>query len=93
MSILSGLHAFVKEKCTTGLVWNGAATSNPSAAASQSPQKSSTLPPSSNSTANAAALFGQLNKGEGVTAGLKKVDKSQMTHKNPDLRSSSLVKG
>lgn len=32
------------------------------------------------------AVFDQLNKGEEVTKGLKKVDKSQMTHKNPNLR-------
>ncbi|KAF2723381.1 hypothetical protein K431DRAFT_283181 [Polychaeton citri CBS 116435] len=37
------------------------------------------------------AVFEQLNRGESVTAGLKKVDKSQMTHKNPSLRSSSSV--
>ena len=37
------------------------------------------------------AVFEQLNKGESVTAGLKKVDKSQMTHKNPSLRASSSV--
>ncbi|CAO1617062.1 unnamed protein product [Sympodiomycopsis kandeliae] len=32
------------------------------------------------------AVFSQLNKGEGITSGLKKVDSSQMTHKNPSLR-------
>lgn len=32
------------------------------------------------------AVFDQLNQGAAVTAGLKKVDKSQMTHKNPSLR-------
>lgn len=37
------------------------------------------------------AVFAQLNKGEDVTKGLKKVDKSQMTHKNPALRASSTV--
>lgn len=37
------------------------------------------------------AVFDQLNRGEAVTAGLKKVDKSQMTHKNPELRNSSVV--
>lgn len=34
------------------------------------------------------AVFAQLNRGEDVTKGLKKVDKSQMTHKNPSLRVS-----
>ncbi|GAB7356782.1 hypothetical protein MBLNU459_g7676t1 [Dothideomycetes sp. NU459] len=37
------------------------------------------------------AVFDQLNKGESVTAGLRKVDKSQMTHKNPALRAGSSV--
>lgn len=32
------------------------------------------------------AVFADLNKGSDITAGLKKVDKSQMTHKNPELR-------
>lgn len=32
------------------------------------------------------AVFAQLNQGEGITSSLKKVDKSQMTHKNPELR-------
>lgn len=33
-----------------------------------------------------SAVFADLNKGENVTAGLKKVDRLQMTHKNPSLR-------
>lgn len=37
------------------------------------------------------AVFSELNKGEAVTKGLRKVDKSQMTHKNPSLRASSVV--
>jgi adenylyl cyclase-associated protein len=37
------------------------------------------------------AVFEQLNRGEAVTSGLKKVDKSQMTHKNPSLRAGSTV--
>lgn len=39
------------------------------------------------------AVFDQLNRGESVTSGLKKVDKSQMTHKNPALRANSTVPG
>lgn len=38
-----------------------------------------------------SAVFDQLNRGSDITAGLKKVDKSQMTHKNPSLRASSTV--
>jgi adenylyl cyclase-associated protein len=37
------------------------------------------------------AVFDQLNQGEGITSSLRKVDKSQMTHKNPSLRAGSTV--
>ncbi|KAI9824406.1 MAG: hypothetical protein M1832_001941 [Thelocarpon impressellum] len=37
------------------------------------------------------AVFSELNKGEAVTSGLRKVDKSEMTHKNPSLRSGATV--
>lgn len=35
------------------------------------------------------AVFADLNKGENITSGLKKVDKSEMTHKNPALRQAA----
>ncbi|EXJ77051.1 hypothetical protein A1O3_10209 [Capronia epimyces CBS 606.96] len=38
-----------------------------------------------------SAVFNQLNQGSAVTAGLRKVDKSEMTHKNPSLRTGSKV--
>lgn len=41
--------------------------------------------------AGPGAFLAQLNQGEGVTAGLKKVDPSQQTHKNPSLRGGSVV--
>lgn len=37
------------------------------------------------------AVFDQLNRGESVTSGLRKVDKSEMTHKNPSLRAGTSV--
>ena len=42
-------------------------------------------------TSGFGAVFSELNKGESVTKGLRKVDKSQMTHKNPSLRAGSTV--
>jgi len=39
------------------------------------------------------AVFSELNKGEAVTKGLRKVDKSEMTHKNPNLRAGATVPG
>ncbi|KAI0160414.1 adenylyl cyclase-associated protein [Xylariaceae sp. FL1272] len=41
--------------------------------------------------AGLGAVFNEINKGGDVTKGLRKVDKSQMTHKNPSLRASSTV--
>jgi adenylyl cyclase-associated protein len=38
--------------------------------------------------ASAANVLGELSKG---TGGLRKVDKSEMTHKNPELRATSVV--
>ncbi|KAG9244204.1 adenylyl cyclase-associated protein-like protein [Calycina marina] len=37
------------------------------------------------------AVFSELNKGEAVTKGLKKVSADQMTHKNPSLRAGATV--
>ncbi|RAK71645.1 adenylate cyclase-binding protein [Aspergillus fijiensis CBS 313.89] len=50
-------------------------------------------PPSSapGSSPDMSAVFDQLNRGDAVTSGLRKVDKSEMTHKNPSLRTSSVV--
>lgn len=45
----------------------------------------------SSGSAGMGAVFDELNQGEAITAHLKKVDKSQMTHKNPELRKSSTV--
>ncbi len=52
-------------------------------------------PPPASAPAHAAggvaAVFAELNRGEDVTKGLRKVDKSQMTHKNPALRAGGPV--
>jgi hypothetical protein len=36
-------------------------------------------------------VFAELNRGSDVTKNLRKVDKSEMTHKNPALRASPTV--
>ena len=46
---------------------------------------------STKSGGDMSAVFDQLNQGSGVTSGLRKVDRSEMTHKNPSLRASSTV--
>lgn len=48
--------------------------------------------PKETSSGGMKAVFSDLNKGENVTLGLKKVDKSQMTHKNPALRQLGVTK-
>jgi adenylyl cyclase-associated protein len=45
--------------------------------------------PSGKDESGFGAVFGEINKGSDVTKGLRKVDKSQMTHKNPSLRAKS----
>ena len=42
-------------------------------------------------TSGIGAVFAELNQGSDITKGLRKVDKSEMTHKNPELRASSTV--
>ncbi|CAI7673932.1 unnamed protein product [Penicillium manginii] len=48
-------------------------------------------PPPAAPGADMSAVFDQLNQGEAITSGLRKVDKSEMTHKNPGLRANSTV--
>ncbi|MCJ1359613.1 MAG: hypothetical protein MMC33_009615 [Icmadophila ericetorum] len=51
------------------------------------------LPPNGSAAqgGDMGAIFDQLSKGEAVTAGLRKVDPSQQTHKNPSLRAGAVV--
>ncbi|KAK3711352.1 suppressor of rasval19 [Vermiconidia calcicola] len=55
------------------------------------PPAPGTPPTNKAGASDMGAVFEQLNRGESVTSGLKKVDKDQMTHKNPSLRSSGAV--
>ncbi|XP_019855212.1 PREDICTED: adenylyl cyclase-associated protein 1-like [Amphimedon queenslandica] len=47
---------------------------------------------SSSKKPDTTALFAQINQGSSVTSNLKKVTKDMQTHKNPELRASSVVK-
>lgn len=47
--------------------------------------------PAATATGGLGAVFSELNKGASVTAGLKKVSASEMTHKNPSLRAGAVV--
>ncbi|KAI9322074.1 adenylate cyclase associated N terminal-domain-containing protein [Zopfochytrium polystomum] len=95
LAFLTDLQAYVKDKHTTGLTWNprgGDATAYQSSAPAPAPAVSpaATASPAGGAAAAKASLFSALNK-DGLTSALKKVDKSEMTHKNPELRASSVV--
>ncbi|KAJ2992235.1 F-actin-capping protein subunit alpha [Globomyces sp. JEL0801] len=101
MNFLDELKAYVKQHHTTGLTWNpkggdaknaiGAPTGGaapPPPPAPTAAQLDSFSGPPKPAGPNPAALLGELSKG---TSGLRKVDKSEMTHKNPELRATSVV--
>ncbi|KAJ1971242.1 suppressor of rasval19 [Dimargaris xerosporica] len=106
LAMLDHLTDYVKQHHKTGLTWNPKGvdikdfTAAPATTASAPPPPPPPPPPaapasgseSGGQQVDMSAVFQQLNKGEGITAGLRKVDKSQMTHKNPALRSGSPVK-
>ncbi|MCJ1309258.1 hypothetical protein MMC25_002916 [Agyrium rufum] len=48
-------------------------------------------PASGDNPSDMGAVFDQLSRGSSVTSGLRKVDPSQMTHKNPALRASTAI--
>jgi len=101
IALLEEQRKYVIEFHTTGLAWNpkGVPFSQFSATSSVSGSAPPPPPPpppaataaSPASAGGASAVFAELNRGEDVTKGLRKVDKSEMTHKNPNLRASSVV--
>ncbi|KAK0240312.1 adenylate cyclase associated N terminal-domain-containing protein [Armillaria nabsnona] len=106
ISLIEETRKYVVEFHTTGLSWNprGVAVADytppPAPGASGPPPPPPPPPPpalappppsGSTATGGAAAVFAEINRGEEVTKGLRKVDKSEMTHKNPALRAGSAV--
>ncbi|KAE9551136.1 hypothetical protein FO519_005645 [Halicephalobus sp. NKZ332] len=101
LEIFNNLQKYVRQVHTTGLVYNSSPGSAPPAGASTP----SPAPPkgpgdlfddvkkgaSSAEKDARAALFADLNKGEGITSGLKKVTADMQTHKNPNLRAANTV--
>lgn len=103
LALQNALYNYVKSNHTTGPSWNAAGgvakapaapagASAASAAPAAAKPSAAAVKPAAGGSDVKGALFSSLTKGEGVTAGLKKVDRSQMTHKNPELRASSVVK-
>ncbi|KAJ7109225.1 cyclase-associated protein [Mycena epipterygia] len=100
IAILEAMRYYVVEHHTTGLAWNkrgitvaefNARTTTGGGAPPPPPPPPPAAAPSAPGGGGAAAVFAELNRGEEVTKGLRKVDKSEMTHKNPALRASSVV--
>ncbi|KAF9646279.1 hypothetical protein BDM02DRAFT_3189000 [Thelephora ganbajun] len=100
IGLLEESRKYNMEYHTTGLSWNpkgmplveykatlatGSAPPPPPSAPGPPPA------PGPDSGAGVAAVFAELNRGADVTKGLRKVEKSEMTHKNPALRASSAV--
>ncbi|KAF9452284.1 adenylyl cyclase-associated protein [Macrolepiota fuliginosa MF-IS2] len=94
--ILDAVRDHAEEFYKLGLIWN---TSGPTVEQFRSvPPTPPPAPPPPSAVAGTpvagggvAAVFAELNRGEEVTRGLRKVDKSEMTHKNPSLRAGSVV--
>ncbi|THH08213.1 hypothetical protein EW145_g2859 [Phellinidium pouzarii] len=100
ISLLEEQRKYVMEFHTTGLAWNpkGVSLSQYSSTAAS---PGVPPPPPSPATAGAfkpassglGAIFADLNRGDDVAKNLRKVDKSEMTHKNPNLRAASTLPG
>ncbi|CAJ0890143.1 6656_t:CDS:2, partial [Entrophospora sp. SA101] len=91
--LLTELQSYVQTYHTTGLVWNPKGV-DPSEFIGRKPESTSTKQNTSSQvgeTVDMTQVFAELNRGEQITSLLKKVDKDQMTHKNPSLRASSTV--
>ncbi|TDL27574.1 hypothetical protein BD410DRAFT_740753 [Rickenella mellea] len=97
LALLDVQQKYVMEYHTTGLSWNprGRPLNEYTTAGNPPPPPPPPPPPAgappAPSAGGAAAVFAELNRGEEVTKGLRKVDPSQQTHKNPELRASSAV--
>jgi len=106
VSGLANLQAMVKQYHTTGLVWNpkggeakaatvsatnGGPAAPPPPPPPPPPEMSDDVSSGSSSDKQRNALFADLNKGEEVTKGLKKVTDDMKTHKNPGLRDTKPI--
>ncbi|KFP93229.1 Adenylyl cyclase-associated protein 1, partial [Haliaeetus albicilla] len=101
LSIWTELQAYIKEYHTTGLTWSktgpvateGAKPPSAPPAGAAPPPPGPPPPPapaptssSTDDSASRSALFAQINRGEGITSGLRHVSDDMKTHKNPALK-------
>lgn len=97
INFLKELQKYIRQHHTTGLAWNMRGTPVPKGRGGGPPappppppvdffnDASNTYNKSGDDTRS--ALLRDLNKGTDITRGLRKIDPSQQTHKNPALRS------
>lgn len=91
---MTALQAFVKKSHTTGLEWGKQPMAGgPSGPPPPPPPPAFEMPDMSSMLVSddKAQLFAELNRGDDVTKGLKKVTADMQTHKNPNLRSGNVV--
>ncbi|OXB77778.1 UNVERIFIED_CONTAM: hypothetical protein H355_000533 [Colinus virginianus] len=101
LRIWTELQAYIKEYHTTGLTWSktGPVATEGAKAPSAPPTGAAPPPPGpppppapthlssgADDPAARSALFAQINRGEGITAGLRHVSDDMKTHKNPALK-------
>ncbi|KAL7420321.1 suppressor of rasval19 [Cryptotrichosporon argae] len=101
VALVDALQKYVKQWHTTGVTWNPKGPAAPSSVPSGPTAPSAPVPPPPPPAAapasgggggsGHAALLASLNQGGAITSGLKKVDSSQQTHKNPELRAAGVV--
>ncbi|GJC93891.1 adenylyl cyclase-associated protein [Colletotrichum higginsianum] len=96
--VFRDLTDYVKQHFPNGIPWNPKGQPAQEVAKSLSASSAPLLPlplrlaeETPGEKGGLGAVFSELNKGEAVTKGLRKVDRSEMTHKNPSLRASSTV--
>ncbi|TID00009.1 Adenylyl cyclase-associated protein [Colletotrichum higginsianum] len=89
--VFRDLTDYVKQHFPNGIPWNPKGQPAQEVAKSLSASSAPLLPLPLRLAGGLGAVFSELNKGEAVTKGLRKVDRSEMTHKNPSLRASSTV--
>ncbi|KAF9693221.1 hypothetical protein EKO04_008885 [Ascochyta lentis] len=95
--LFKALADYAKKHHPSGVAWNSNGIDAKEAAKGLSATPSGPAagaippPPAKKAAPDMNAVFDDLNRGADVTKGLKKVDQSQMTHKNPSLRASAPV--
>ncbi|NWI12691.1 CAP1 protein, partial [Crypturellus soui] len=101
LSIWTELQAYIKEYHTTGLTWSktGPVAAEGANAPCVPPGGAAPPPPGpppppapapacsgADPSASRSALFAEINRGEGITSGLRHVSDDMKTHKNPALK-------